>query len=246
MSRAVLITGASRGFGRRLALAFARNGAIVGIAHRADTDAAQETASAVAGAGGEPAVLTADLREPAAAGKIVRAFTEKTEGRIDVLINNAGIVRDRATARMSEEDWDDVLAIGLDAAYRTIKAVCRPMMRQREGHIINVASHAAVLGRAGGANYAAAKAGLIALTKSAARELGGSGVCVNAICPGLMEGTGMAESAGEEFIKAVRAESTLSRLADADEIAEFVVHLAGMRGVSGQVFALDSRILPWG
>ena len=116
---------------------------------------------------------------------------------------------------------------------------------RQSGHIVNISSHAAALGRAGGASYAAAKSGLLALTKSAARELGTSGVCVNAILPGVLEGTGMTAQASEEFLSAQRDQSVLNTLGDADEVAEFIVALTSMRRASGQVFALDSRILSW-
>lgn len=242
---AVLVTGASRGLGRAIALAFARRGATVGIGYRANEDAARETEQAVADAGGAPVRLQADLLDPEAAKDIVQKFLEHTDKRIDVLVNNAGACRDAPTARMSVEDWDAVVGINLDAACRMIKAASRPMMRRRAGHIVNVASHAAVQGRAGAANYAAAKSGLLALTRSAARELGVSGVCVNAILPGVLESTGMGAAASPEFRETQRSLSVLGALGDADEVAAFVAHLTDMRRASGQVFALDSRILSW-
>ena len=247
--RAVLVTGASRGLGREIALAFARSGALVGVAYKGASDAkaaAEQTAADVEQAGGRAVVLAADLREPDAAKEIVTRFLDASEQRIDVLVNNAGIFRGRTVAKMSTDEWDDVIAVNLDAPARLIKAACRAMMRRRGGHIVNIASHAGVQGRVGGANYAAAKAGLIALSKSAARELGAAGVCVNAIMPGVLEGTNMTAAASDEFFDAARRQSTLGRLGDAAEVAAFIVHLSGMSRVSGQVFALDSRILPWG
>lgn len=165
-------------------------------------------------------------------------------GRVDLLVNNAGVVSDALLARMDDPMWDRVLDVNLDGAFRCARAVVRPMMRQREGQILNITSHGGRVGRAGQANYAASKSALFGLTQSLARELGSRNIRVNAVSPGFLQ-TGLVGELTECQVAAHAAANTLGRLNEIAEVARFVAFLAGMRNVSGQVFQLDSRITPW-
>ena len=165
-------------------------------------------------------------------------------GRIDLLVNNAGVVSDALLARMEDPMWDRVLDVNLDGAFRCARAVVRPMMRQREGQILNITSHGGRVGRAGQANYAASKSALFGFTQSLARELGSRNIRVNAVSPGFLQ-TGLVGELTEAQVAAHAAANTLGRLNEIGEVARFVAFLAGMRNVSGQVFQLDSRITPW-
>ncbi len=165
-------------------------------------------------------------------------------GRIDLLVNNAGVVSDALLARMEDPMWDRVLDVNLDGAFRCARAVVRPMMRQREGQILNITSHGGRVGRAGQANYAASKSALFGFTQSLARELGSRNIRVNAVSPGFLQ-TGLVGELTEAQVAAHAAANTLGRLNEIAEVARFVAFLAGMRNVSGQVFQLDSRITPW-
>ena len=165
-------------------------------------------------------------------------------GRIDLLVNNAGIVSDALLARMEDPMWDRVLDVNLDGAFRCARAVVRPMMRQRDGQILNITSYGGRVGRAGQANYAASKAALFGFTQSLARELGSRNIRVNAVSPGFLR-TGLVADLTDDQLAAHAAANTLGRLNDVPEVARFVAFLAGMRNVSGQLFQLDSRITPW-
>ncbi len=165
-------------------------------------------------------------------------------GRVDLLVNNAGVVSDALLARMEDPMWDRVLDVNLHGAFRCARAVVRPMMRQREGQILNITSHGGRVGRAGQANYAASKSALFGLTQSLARELGSRNIRVNAVSPGFLQ-TGLVGELTESQVAAHAAANTLGRLNEIAEVARFVAFLAGMRNVSGQVFQLDSRITPW-
>jgi 3-oxoacyl-[acyl-carrier protein] reductase len=165
-------------------------------------------------------------------------------GQLDVLVNNAGLTADGPVAGMADDDWDRVLEVNLKGAFRSARAVVPVMVRRRQGHIVNISSFAARRGHAGQANYVAAKAGLIGLTESLAKELGGRGICVNAVLPGILP-TRMTAGLSEEQLAGLAAENALRRLNSADEVARFVVFLVGMKNASGQVFQLDSRIGRW-
>lgn len=165
-------------------------------------------------------------------------------GRIDLLINNAGLTADALCAQMSEEDWDRVLDVNLRGAFLCAKAVARPMARQRDGHIINISSFGARRGPRGQGNYAAAKAGLIGLTHSLAQELGSRNVRVNVIFPGVLP-TPMTAKMSAEQLAALAHANALGRINSLDEVVRFLSFLASTQNISGQVFALDSRIAPW-
>ncbi len=234
MNRVVLITGAGGGLGQGLTGEFARQGwQVVAASRRPNPAAASDQVF--------PMVL-----DPTQAGAVEEALTgcSKKFGRLDVLINNAGANADSLCAQMSEEDWDLALGVNLRSAFLCSRTASRLMMRQRDGHILNISSYAGRAGARGQANYAAAKAGLIGLTQSLAKELGSRNVRVNAILPGVMP-TPMTAHFNEERLESFRSANALGRINSVEEVARFIVFLAGTRNISGQVFQLDSRIAPW-
>ncbi|MDD5557758.1 MAG: 3-oxoacyl-ACP reductase FabG [bacterium] len=243
MERTALVTGASRGLGAAVARALAAAGARVAVNYRARRDSAERVADDIRRTGGEAVCLGADVAGAGEAEAMVAEVVSRW-GRLDILVNNAGIFREALLARLSEEDWDAVIAVNLTGAFNCARAAARSMVPRRSGHIINISSILGVRGARGGAAYAAAKAGLIGLTKSLARELGPSGIMVNAVIPGFLP-TGMTGSVGEAEREEIRRESVLGRLGDAEAAARFIAHLAGMRTVSGQLFNLDGRIFRW-
>jgi 3-oxoacyl-[acyl-carrier protein] reductase len=241
-SPVVLITGASRGIGRAIALHFGKEGARVGINFRQNASAAEDTAAAVVTAGGEALLLPADASNGAAVTGMFETLM-KTWGRIDVLVNNAGIVRDTLLLRMSEDDWDKVLETNLRSAFLCTRAALRPMLRQRGGRIINISSISGVRGNAGQANYAASKAALIGFTKTVAREAASRGITVNAVAPGLIDTditTNMPEKAREAIIEQI----PLGRMGTVDEVASLVVFLASPAAayLTGQAIVLDGGL----
>lgn len=235
VSQTVLITGAAGGLGRALTGAFLTAGWRVAAGqHRAE--AYQRTESLL------PLKLdvTSAAQVKAAVAGVIAAW-----GRIDVLINNAGLTADGTIASLTVEDWQRVLDVNLKGAFLCSQAVLQPMMfDQRDGHIINISSFAAKNGHAGQANYVAAKAGLVGLTQSLAKEAGRRNVRVNAIFPGVLD-TPMTAHLTPEQQKSLAGANVLGRSTTPEEVAAFVVHLAGMKNVSGQVFQLDSRVGAW-
>jgi 3-oxoacyl-[acyl-carrier protein] reductase len=240
-NRVIVVTGASRGLGREIALRFGRDGDRV-VIHYLNRDAdARVVADQVRDSGGEPLLIRADMKVPAEIEDMVSRVTERWGG-IDVLVNNAGIARDGLVLRMSESDWDAVLDTDLKGPFVCIRAASRSMMERRSGHIISVASISGVQGRGGQANYSAAKAGLIGLSKAAARELGRFNIQVNAILPGYLA-TDMGRTVTAEMEDRIKRENVLGRSSSMQEVAEFVYRLSLMKNVSGQMFNLDSRVL---
>ncbi|OIP63793.1 MAG: beta-ketoacyl-ACP reductase [Nitrospirae bacterium CG_4_9_14_3_um_filter_53_35] len=237
----VLITGASRGLGRHLALGFARPGYRVAVHYGSRSGEAEEAAAAIRKHGGEALTLSADFAEPAQVEEMVRRILE-IWGGIHILINNAAMIRDAPAVSMSEKDWDAVMDVDLSGPFHAMRAVSGPMREQGGGEIINMVSISGVRGSRGQANYAAAKAALIGLTKSAAREWGKYHIRVNAVCPGFME-TDMTRSVPEEVRSLALGQSCLSGFCDPGDLVRFVRALVRMRTVTGQVFHLDSRII---
>jgi 3-oxoacyl-[acyl-carrier protein] reductase len=237
----VVVTGGSRGLGREIALLFGKAGdrVVVNYAfHEQDADA---VVGEIIRAGGEALSFKADVRIADSVDSMI-AETTKRWGFLDVLVNNAGITKDSLLPRLAEQDWDNVLATNLKGAFHGIRAASRFMSKQRRGHIINISSIVGARGREGQAHYAASKAGLIGLTKAAAKELGRFNIKVNAVLPGYLS-TDMGEKVPEAVRERVLWENALGRISDPQEVAEFVRHLSRMNNVSGQVFNLDSRIL---
>ena len=232
--KAVLITGAAGGLGRGLVAAFASSGwRVIAATHRPSDFVESEDVWPV----------QLDVTDRLQIENVVsRGFARF--GRLDVLINNAGITDDQLFFQMDEAAWQRVLDVNLKGAFRCSQAVIRLMLKQREGHIINVSSYSARTGHAGQAAYAASKAGLIGLTQSLAREAGSRNVRVNAILPGVLP-TAMTAKLNTQRLAELASDNTLGRINSVDEVARFMVFLAGMQNVSGQVFQLDSRIGRW-
>ncbi|MFL5501292.1 MAG: 3-oxoacyl-ACP reductase FabG, partial [Gemmatimonadaceae bacterium] len=215
-----LVTGSTRGIGRAIAEAFSESGARVAVVGR-DQQRADEAATSIGnGAKG----FAADVSDTAAVSKLVEDV-EKAFGSIDILVNNAGITRDNLVMRLKDEDWDAVQNANLRGAFASIRAVSRGMMKRRTGRIINVASIVGLIGNKGQANYAASKAGLIALTKSVAKELGSRNILVNAVAPGFIE-TEMTAAMTAEARDALGKQIALERLGSAKDVAATVAFLA--------------------
>ncbi len=235
------MTGASRGLGREIALRFGRAGDRVVAAFRSGEQQAHAVVDDILAAGGMAMAVRADVANTGDVDAMAEVAVTRW-GRIDVLVNNAGVAKDGLAIRIPEQQWDEVLRTNLDGPFRCMRAVSRVMMRQRTGHIISIASIAGVQGREGQANYAASKAGLIGLTKAAARELGRFNINVNAVLPGYLE-TAMGRAVAGDAAGRIRNENVLGRASDPEEVAEFIYRLSLMRNPSGQLFNLDSRIL---
>jgi 3-oxoacyl-[acyl-carrier protein] reductase len=239
--KVALVTGASRGIGRATALALADAGAALALGFSANESAADEVAAVIRDNGGRAATLRADLSDMAAAAALVeRAIAEL--GGVHIVVNNAGITRDNLAVRISDADWDDVLAVDLSAAFRICRAALRPMLRQRDGRIINIASVAGVVGNPGQANYSAAKAGLIGLTKALCREVGSRGITVNAVAPGFID-TDMTRALGDVLDSAIAA-VPLRRVGSAEEVAAAVRFLALPEAayITGHVLHVDGGL----
>lgn len=235
----IVVTGGSRGIGRAICLAFAPMRPRLFFTYRSDAAAAAETLAACQAAGAEATATAVDVAD----GTAMAAFFDqvlKETGRIDVLVGNAGITRDNLVMRMSPTDWDAVIATDLTGAFHCVRAAARPMARQRSGRIILVTSVVGAAGNAGQANYAAAKAGLIGLTKSLARELASRGVTVNAVAPGLVD-TDMAAALTPAARAALVATIPLGRIGNAQEVAAAVRFLASEAAgyITGQVLHVN-------
>ena len=230
----VLITGAAGGLGQALVAEFARAGWCVAAGIHRQTIALESD---------DAMTVALDVTNPAQAAAATAAVLQRW-GRLDALINNAGVTGDALLAQMDEAAWDRVLDVNLKGAFLCAQAAIRPMMKQRDGHIIDIASFVARAGRAGQTGYAAAKAGLIGLTQSLAKEVGSRNVRVNAILPGVLA-TPMTAKLNEEQLSLIAGENALGRINTVEEVARFAVFLAETQNISGQVFQLDSRIARW-
>ena len=241
--RAALVTGASRGLGRAIAVAFARQGADVAVNYRENAAAAEEVVGEITALGRTGIAVqgsTADGREACEA--IAKAALDAF-GKVDILVNNAGITRDDLIIRMDEEEWNAVIDTNLSGPFWMTRAVARPMMRARHGRIINMSSVAGRIGNAGQANYVAAKAGLIGLTKTTARELASRGITCNAIAPGLIETdilVGMPEAATQAILQI----TAMGEIGKVEDVAAAAVYFASdeARFVTGQVLGVDGGI----
>lgn len=237
--KSALVTGASRGIGRAIALALAEAGADVAVNYAGSEAAAAETAQAIEALGRRAIAIQANVGKAAEfeamAKQVIEAF-----GSLDILVNNAGITRDNLLMRMKEEEFDQVIETNLKGVFNGIKAVTRPMMKQRSGRIINISSVVGALGNPGQANYVAAKAGVIGLTKSAARELASRGITVNCVAPGFIE-TDMTDKLSDEMRESLGAQIPLARLGRPEDIAMAVRFLASDAAayMTGQTVHVD-------
>lgn len=237
--RTVLVTGASRGIGREMALAFAGAGFSVAANYSNSDEQALSLKAEIEKLGSNCGLYKCDVSGRAQV-KNMAAALKKDFGALDVLVNNAAVCRDNAAARMSENEWDEVIGTDLSGPFYIIKE-CSELMPPG-GAVINIASIAGLRGNFGGANYAAAKAGLIELTKTAAAQLGEKGITVNALLPGFHL-TDMGKTMPEKYAAKITEESVLKRTTDIKELGAFAVFVASLKSVSGQVFNVDSRLV---
>ena len=237
-----LVTGASRGIGRAIASSLARRGASVAINYNQSEEQARSLQAELEAAGGRVIITQGDVREPAAANRIVQE-TVNSFGKLDILVNNAGFNRDTLILRMSVEDWDEVMALNLRAVFLVTKAALRPMMRTRWGRIINIGSVSGITGNAGQANYTAAKAGLVGFTRAVAREMGSRNITANLVMPGLII-TELTKDIRPEIIEGVKQRLIIDRLGNAEDVASTVLFLASEEAgyITGHVLPVDGGL----
>ncbi len=240
--KVALVTGGSRGIGRAIAIRLAQGGAKIAFSYRSNHEAAQEVLGELKGGGAHAMAVAGDMANPAdverAANSAIQAF-----GRIDILVNNAGITRDTLLLRMDEQTWDEVLDLNLKGAYLCTRAVLRTMLRQRSGRIVNVSSVVGVVGNAGQANYAAAKAGLIGFTKSLAKEVGSRGITVNAVAPGFIE-TRLTDVLPDELKAMLLKQTPLGRFGTPEDVAGAALFLVSPNAgfITGHVLTVDGGL----
>lgn len=237
--KVALVTGAGRGIGRAIAMALAKEGAFVVVNYNGSKEKAQETVEEIKNAGGDAAAYGCNVADFNACGEMITALVKKY-GHIDILVNNAGITKDNLLMKMNEEDFDRVIDVNLKGCFNTMRHVSRQLLKQKSGKIINISSVSGVMGNPGQANYCASKAGIIGLTKSAARELGSRGITVNAVAPGFIE-TEMTKELSDAVRESLKEQILLKRTGSAGEVAGVVAFLASEAAnyITGQVISVD-------
>jgi 3-oxoacyl-[acyl-carrier protein] reductase len=240
--RVAVVTGGAKGIGRAIATHLAAGGAKLVLAGRSEAPL-EELRAAIAGQGGQAVAVRADIAVEGDADALCARALEAF-GKADILVNNAGVTRDGLLLRMSDADWDQVLDTNLKGAFHCTRAFARPMIRQRWGRIVNIASVIGLIGNAGQANYAASKAGLLGFTKAVAKELASRHITVNAVAPGFIE-TAMTDSLGEKVREGLLAQIPMGRLGTAEDVAHAVGFLCseGAAYVTGQVLTVDGGMV---
>ncbi|MBQ5832055.1 MAG: 3-oxoacyl-[Selenomonadales bacterium] len=241
--KVALVTGASRGIGRAVAIRLAKSGAKIAVNYAGNQAAAEEVKQIIEQNGGEAILVQADISNAESVDAMVAAVMEAF-GRIDILVNNAGITRDTLLMRMKEADWNAVIQTNLTGVFYVTKAVSKIMMKQRYGKIVNMSSVVGLMGNAGQANYAAAKAGVIGFTKSMAKELAARNITVNAIAPGFIA-TDMTAVLSDKVKEDLATKSPMGRLGEADDIASAVLFLVSDSAsyITGQTLNVDGGMV---
>ena len=241
--KTALVTGAGKGIGRAIAFALAKMGVLVIVNYRGSKEQAEETVQKIREMGQEAEVYPCDVSDFQAVETMMKTIVSKY-GRLDILVNNAGITKDGLILKMSEEDFDKVVDTNLKGTFHTIRHASRQMIRQRSGRIINISSVSGVMGNPGQANYAAAKAGIIGLTKTMAKELGSSGITVNAIAPGFIE-TDMTAVLSESVQQNIQAQIPLGHFGKPEDVAAAAAFLASEEAgyITGQVLCVDGGMV---
>jgi 3-oxoacyl-[acyl-carrier protein] reductase len=245
-NRVALVTGSGRGIGRAIALRLAEGGASLVINDFGDPAPANEVAEEIKKMGRRAEVMMADVSQSAEVNRMVAAALEKF-GQIDVLVNNAGIARDQLLIRMSDEEWDSVMAVNLKSVFFCTRAVMRAMMKQRYGRVVSISSVSGLVGNPGQANYASSKAGILGFTRTVAKEVASRGITVNAVAPGLID-TGLGHALKEEYREEFRKHIPLGFLGTPQDVAEAVAFLASDRAryITGQVLNVDGgMVVSW-
>ncbi len=242
VEKSALVTGASRGIGRAIALALAEKGYCVALNYAGSREAAEKVKEEIEAAGGRAFTVQGDVSKSEDVDRVFKTVKEEFGG-LDVLVNNAGINRDALLIRMKEENWDDVIATDLKSDFLTTKAAAMMMMRKRKGSIINISSVVGIIGNIGQANYAAAKAGVIGLTKSCAKELAARNIRVNAVAPGFIE-TAMTDGIPEKIRESMIASIPLGRMGQPEDVAKAVCFLASDDSsyITGQVLVVSGGL----
>lgn len=242
-NKVAVVTGASRGIGRAIALELAAQGAKVVVNYSGSAAKAEEVVTEIKQTGGEAIAVQANVADADSVQALMKTAVD-TFGSLDILVNNAGITRDNLLMRMKEDEWDDVLNTNLKGVFLCTKAVTRQMMKQRAGRIINISSIVGVAGNAGQANYVAAKAGVLGLTKTTAQELASRNILVNAIAPGFIT-TEMTDALPEELKEAMLKQIPLARLGQPEDIAKAVVFFASDAAnyITGQTLQIDGGMV---
>jgi 3-oxoacyl-[acyl-carrier protein] reductase len=244
--KVAVVTGASRGIGRAIAMELARRGAQVIVNYNSSKETAEEVVNAIKSEGGKAIAIQADIGDFEQAGELVQAAVEAFQS-IDILVNNAGTTRDQLLMLMKEEDWDTVMRVNLKGVFNCSKAAARRMMRQRSGRIINISSVSGIAGQAGQTNYSASKAGVIGFTKSLAKELGPRGITVNAVAPGFVP-TSLTKDLPEDLVEQAIEATPLGRMGKPEEIAYAVAFLASDEAafITGEVLTVDGGLVMQG